>query len=39
MAFYSIDQGGQPMNASTFTFDRPNLKAAVPVLAVTTRAG
>src|SRR4026209_1183437 len=30
MAFYSIDQGGQPMNASTFTFDPPNLKAAVP---------
>jgi uncharacterized protein (TIGR03435 family) len=32
VAFYSIDQGGQPMNASTVTFDRSNLKAAVPVV-------
>jgi uncharacterized protein (TIGR03435 family) len=30
MVFYSIDQGGQPMNASTVTFDRPTLKATVP---------
>ena len=32
LAFYSIDQGGQPMNASTVTFDRLNLKAAVPAV-------
>jgi len=32
LAFYSIDQGGQPMNASTVTFDRSNLKAAVPAV-------
>ena len=30
VAFYSIDQGPQPMNASTVTFDRSNLKADVP---------
>jgi uncharacterized protein (TIGR03435 family) len=30
VAFYSIDQGGQPLNASTVTFAGSNLKAAVP---------
>jgi uncharacterized protein (TIGR03435 family) len=27
---YSIDQGGQPINAASVTFDRTNLKIAVP---------
>jgi len=30
---YSIDQGGQPLNAGAVTFERSNLKVAVPAIA------
>ncbi len=31
-AMYSIDQGGQPMNAAAVTFERSNLKITVPAI-------